>query len=67
MRTGRPKVPLTLTKEEQQRLLSLSQRPRTLPHLARRARIILLCAQGQDNKIVARRLRLTAGTVGKWR
>lgn len=67
MRTGRPKVPLTLTKEEQQRLQSLSQRPRTLPHLARRARIILLCAQGQDNKIVARRLRLTAGTVGKWR
>lgn len=67
MRTGRPKTQLTLTEEEQERLQSLSHRARTLPHLARRARIILFCAQGQDNKVVARRLRLTAGTVGKWR
>jgi len=35
--------------------------------VARRARIILACADGADNKVVARRLRVTAATVCKWR
>ena len=32
-----------------------------------RARIVLACAEGLDNKKVARRLRTSANTVGKWR
>src|SRR2546422_11066290 len=67
MRTGRPKQPLTLTAEERERLESLAHRARTLPLLARRARIVLACADGLDNKNVGRRLRASLGMVGKWR
>ena len=48
-------------------LESLAQRSRTAPQLARRARILLACAAGNNNKTVARRMRLTPATVGKWR
>jgi transposase len=67
MRTGRPKVALIVTDDERRRLDSLAHRSRSAPALARRARIILACAEGADSKVVARRLRVTAGTVGKWR
>ena len=67
MRTGRPKVALILTDEERQRLDSLAHRSRSAPALARRARIILACAEGTDSKVVARRLHVTPGTVCKWR
>lgn len=67
MRTGRPKTPLVLTSEERQRLESLAHRSRSAPAVARRARIILACAQGLDNKVVARNLRVSSATVGKWR
>jgi transposase len=67
MRTGRPKLPLKLTKSEETALESLAHRSRTAPQMARRARIVLACASGWDNKTVARKLRLTSQTVGKWR
>ena len=67
MRTGRPKAPLSLTPEEQRELESLAHRSRSVPALARRARIVLACAAGTDNKTVARRLRVTPATVGTWR
>src|SRR6202158_1404315 len=67
MRTGRPKVALILTDEERQRLASLSHRSRSAPHVARRARIILACAEGTDSQGVARRLHVTPATVCKWR
>ena len=67
MRTGRPKSPLTVTDAERQQLISLTHRARTAPHLARRARIVLACAAGHDNKSVARRVRVAPGTVTKWR
>jgi transposase len=67
MRTGRPKVALILTEDERERLDSLAHRSRSAPHVARRARIILACAEGTDSKIVARRLHVTPGTVCKWR
>jgi transposase len=35
--------------------------------VARRAPIILACAEGADGKVVARRLHVTPGTVCKWR
>lgn len=67
MRTGRPKVALILTADERQRLESLAHRSRSAPQVARRARIILACADGADGKVVARRLHITPGTVSKWR
>ena len=67
MRTGRPKAPLVLTAEERQTLDSWSHRSRSAPALARRARVVLACAGGLDNNAVARRMRLTPQSVGKWR
>src|SRR6266581_1850317 len=46
MRTGRPKRPLTLTEDEQERLQSLAHRARSQPALARRARVVLAWATG---------------------
>jgi transposase len=66
-KTGRRKAPLGLTAEERQRLTSLAHRSRSAAAVARRARIILACAEGTDNKVVARRLHVTPGTVSKWR
>jgi len=67
MRTGRPKRPLTLTEDEQERLQSMAHRARSHPLLARRARVVLACAQGLANKTVAKKLRCSLGMVGKWR
>jgi transposase len=67
MRTGRPKVALIVTTEERHRLESLAHRSRSAAALARRARIILACAEGSDSTVVARRLHVTPGTVCKWR
>ena len=49
------------------RLDSLAHRSRTAPHIARRARLILACADGHNNKTVAKRLRMSQTTVCKWR
>ena len=67
MRTGRPKQPLAITEEEQDRLDSLAHRARSQPLPARRARVVLACAEGLDNKSVAKKLRCSLGMVGKWR
>jgi transposase len=67
MRTGRPKVALILTADERQRLESLAHRSRSAPAVARRARLIVACADGLDSAVVARRLHLTPATVCKWR
>jgi transposase len=67
MRTGRPKQALILSDEERDRLQSLAHRARSQPLLARRARLVLACAEGLDNKTVARKMRASLGMVGKWR
>src|SRR5450631_1234351 len=67
MRTGRSKKPLTLSPEERERLESLAHRARSQALLARRARVVLACAEGLDHKTVAKKLRCCLGMVGKWR
>src|SRR6202051_1992182 len=67
MRTGRPKRPLIVTAEDRERIESLAHRARSQPLLARRARVVLACAQGLSNQSVARKLRCSLGMVGKWR
>jgi putative transposase len=67
MPRGRPVAPIVLNDEEKSQLLSLAQ-SRALPHgLVRRAQIVLACADGEANSSIARRLKLTNYTVGKWR
>ena len=67
MRIGRPKQALVLTDEERDRLQSLAHRARSQSALARRARVVLACAEGLNNKTVARKMRASLGMVGKWR
>src|ERR1700675_4714735 len=67
MPTGRPKEQLIVTAEEHERLESRAHRARSQPLLARRARVVLACAEGLDNQTVARKLRCSVGMVGKWR
>src|SRR5690348_13894645 len=67
MRTGRPTPPVTLTDQERETLDRWVRRPTTGQALAQRARLILGCAAGKTNTHVARDLRLTKQTVGKWR
>src|SRR6185437_3301800 len=45
----------------------LARRPKTGQALAMRARIVLGCSDGLSNGEVAKRLRITAATVCKWR
>ncbi len=67
MPRGRPIEPVVLTDDEKDQLLSLAN-SRSLPHgVVRRAQIVLACAQGEANASIARRLRLSDATVGKWR
>ena len=67
MPMGRPIAPLLVTDAERELLAQWSRRPTTAQALARRARIILACGAGTTNTAVARELRVTGATVGKWR
>jgi transposase len=67
MPLGRRKAELTLTDDERQTLRTWACRPKSTQQLAQRARIVLACAEGRDNKDVAVELGVTTQTVGKWR
>jgi transposase len=67
MRTGRPKAELVVTSAEREALERWARRPKTAQALARRARIVLECATGVPNRVVATRFRVTEQMVGKWR
>jgi len=58
---------LELSAAERAELMSLASRRKTAQALALRARIVLACAEGGENKVVAARLGLDRQTVGKWR
>ena len=67
MRLGRPTPPLTLTDDERETLGRWARRPKTAQALAQRARMVLECAKGKTNTVVAAELRVSKATVGKWR
>ena len=67
MRPGRPKAAMSLTAEERETLARWARRPTTAQALAQRARIVLACATGTDNGVVAREAGVTRQTVGRWR
>ena len=67
MRTGRPTPRLQLTEEEQTTLERWARRATTAQALAQRARIVLGAAADKTNTQLARELRVTKQTVGKWR
>lgn len=67
MITGRPIPPLHLSTEERETLERWARRRTTAQALALRARIVLNCAEGRTNTVVAAELRLAKQTVGKWR
>jgi transposase len=65
--SGRPKGELVLSEPEREDLQALTMRRKTAQALALRARIVLACADGMDNKTVAAKHRGTQQTVSKWR
>jgi transposase len=67
MPRGRRKAELILDDDERQALKTWASRPKSTQQLAQRARIVLSCAEGLDNKQVAAKLGVTTQTVGKWR
>jgi transposase len=67
MRTGRPTKPLELTEGERRQLEQWAKRPTTAQRLALRAKIVLVCAEGQKNQDVAEHLHVCPKTVCKWR
>ena len=58
---------LKITPAERAELSSLAARRSTAQALALRARIVLACAEGGENKAIAEEMGLDRQTVGKWR
>lgn len=64
---ARPKAELVVTEEEREELISLARRHRTAQAIALRARVILTCSSGLENKSVAEVLKVSQQMVCKWR
>ncbi len=67
MRIGRTTTPLALTDSERKTLRNWERRGGKASTLARRARMILRCADGGTNTEVAEDLGVSKATIGKWR
>lgn len=64
---GKPKAQIVLNEMEREQLEAWARRRKTAQALVMRSRVVLGCAGGSDNKVVATRLRVTPQTVSKWR
>lgn len=58
---------ITLSAEEKQELTRLARSNTTSVRLARRARVVLLAAEGLDNQSIAAQLNIGRVQVGRWR
>ena len=67
MKTGRPKTPIILTKEENEQLKSIANSRSLAYSIVNRARIVLMAAQDTPNKIIAEKVSLSPQMVSKWR
>lgn len=67
MKLGRPRPTTTLTSEQREQLEQWTRRRSTAQALARRAAIVLLSIEGINDIEIAKRLRTTRETVGRWR
>ena len=67
MRLGRPVPPIVLTIDERETLEQWARRRTTAQAIALRARLVLRCATGETATAIAREMRITKQTVGKWR
>lgn len=67
MRTGRPMAELIVSVEERATLERWIRRRKSAQALALRAGIVLDCASGMSNTMVARGRRVSKQMVGKWR
>ncbi len=67
MGIGRPMPPVNLDDTERETLEGWVRRPKTAQALALRARMVLGCAGGRSNTVVAADLGVSGETVGKWR
>ena len=65
MRTGRPLAPVSISEQDRIQLVCWTKRPKTAQALAMRSRIVLLAAEGNNNKVIAARLNTILYTVGK--
>lgn len=64
---GRPKAKLVLTQAEREQLQAWARRRKTSQALAMRSRIVLECASGLENQVVAEHMNTSPQTVSKWR
>jgi transposase len=64
---GPKPVELTLTEEERAELETWTRRQQSAQALALRSRIVLGCAEGENNTRLARRLGVSVSTVRTWR
>ena len=66
-RSGRPMAALVLSEAERSFLERQARRRQVARSLSERCRIVLRCAEGVRNKVVAAELGVDQRTVGKWR
>jgi len=67
MKTGRPKKVLQLDDEQRKQVEAIAS-SRSLPYgIVRRAKIIIMSADGMPNNLIAQALHLSCPSVGKWR
>lgn len=67
MALGRPTQPIVLSDETREYLLSITRLLALAHGLVRRAKIILMAAEGSTNKMIAEKLDLAPIVIGMWR